>query len=105
MTNTGLELHPTRRPALTYLRFPIFICALVSMTSFLRADESRIVAIGGPVTEIVYALGADKDLVGTDTSSIYPGAATRLPQVGYQRMLSAEGVLALHPTLIIASAE
>ncbi len=71
----------------------------------LRPESPRIVSIGGPVTEIVYALGADKDLVGVDTSSIYPEAATKLPQVGYQRMLSAEGVLALHPTLILASAD
>jgi iron complex transport system substrate-binding protein len=73
----------------------------------LRADPdtSRLLSIGGPVTEIVYALGAEKNLIGTDTSSIYPEAATKLPQVGYQRMLSAEGVLALHPSLILASAE
>jgi iron complex transport system substrate-binding protein len=79
----------------------------IALASSLRAetDNSRLVSIGGPVTEIVYALGADKTLVGTDTSSIYPVTATKLPQVGYQRSLSAEGVLALHPTLILASAD
>jgi iron complex transport system substrate-binding protein len=78
-----------------------------ALGSWLRAapDSPRLLSIGGPVTEIVYALGADKNLVGTDTSSIYPEAATKLPQIGYQRSLSAEGVLALHPTLILASAE
>lgn len=68
-------------------------------------DTSRLVAIGGPVTEIVYALGAGVQLVGVDTSSTYPESATRLPQVGYQRTLSAEGVLSLSPNLIVASAE
>lgn len=63
----------------------------------------RIVSVGGSITEIVYALGADSDLVGTDTSSVYPEAATKLPQVGYQRTLSAEGVLSLKPTLVIIS--
>lgn len=79
----------------------------VAWATCLRAepDAPRLVSIGGPVTEIVYTLGADKNLVGTDTSSIYPQAATKLPQVGYQRSLSAEGVLGLHPTLILASAE
>ena len=79
----------------------------VALTSWLRAetDTPRLISIGGSVTEIVYALGADKTLVGTDTSSIYPEAATKLPQVGYQRSLSAEGVLGLHPTLILASAD
>ncbi len=80
---------------------------LLTFLPGLRAesDTPRLVSIGGPVTEIVYALGADKDLVGTDTSSIYPEAATKLRQVGYQRSLSAEGVLGLHPTLILASAD
>lgn len=80
-------------------------CLLLATGLSLKAESPRIVSIGGPVTEIVYALGADKGLAGVDTSSIYPEAATKLPQVGYQRMLSAEGVLALHPTLILASAD
>ncbi len=66
---------------------------------------TRLVSIGGPATEIGYARGVEKDLVGTDTSSVYPEAAIKLPQVGYQRMLSAEGVLGLHPTVILASAD
>jgi iron complex transport system substrate-binding protein len=40
-----------------------------------------------------------------DTSSTYPEAATTLSQVGYQRQLSAEGVLSLNPSLILLSAE
>ena len=63
----------------------------------------RIVAVGSSITEIVYALGAEKLLVGVDTTSLYPEAARKLPQVGYMRALSAEGVLSLKPTLIIAT--
>jgi iron complex transport system substrate-binding protein len=63
------------------------------------------VSIGGSVTETVYALGAEENLVGTDTSSIFPEAATKLPQVGYQRQLSAEGVISLKPSLVIALPE
>lgn len=66
---------------------------------------SRIVSIGGSVTEVIYALGADARLVGTDTSSVYPEAATRLPQVGYMRQISSEGVLSLRPSLVIAAGE
>lgn len=68
-------------------------------------DTSRLVTIGGAVTEIVYALGAGLQLVGVDTSSTYPEGAMQLPQVGYQRALSAEGVLSLRPSLILATAE
>ena len=63
----------------------------------------RIVAVGSSITEIIYALGAEKLLVGVDTTSMYPEAARALPQVGYMRALSAEGVLSLRPTLIIAT--
>lgn len=63
----------------------------------------RIVSISSALTEIVYALGAEKLLVGVDTTSLYPEAARTLPQVGYMRALSAEGVLSLKPTLILAT--
>lgn len=68
-------------------------------------DTSRLVTLGGPVTEIIFALGAGDKVVGVDTSSVYPEQATQLPQVGYQRQLAAEGVLALNPTLILATTE
>ena len=59
-------------------------------------DTSRIVSIGGAVTEILYALGLDKNIVGVDTTSVYPPrAAGEKTNVGYMRQLSAEGVLGL----------
>ncbi len=70
-----------------------------------EAEAQRIVALGGPVTEIVYALGAEDQLVGVDASSIYPEAAQDLPSVGYFRQVPAEGVLSLGPTLVLASEE
>lgn len=71
----------------------------------LAAGALRVVPLGGPVTETVYALGAGDLVVGTDTSSVYPEAATKLPQVGYQRALAAEGVLSLKPDLVLATDE
>ncbi len=66
-------------------------------------DISRIVSIGGAVTEILYALGFDKNIVGIDSTSLYPPrAAAEKPNVGYMRQLSAEGVLGLNPSLILA---
>lgn len=63
----------------------------------------RIVSVGSALTEIFYALGAENLLVGVDTTSLYPPQAKSLPQVGYMRALSAEGVLSLKPTLILAT--
>ncbi|HEY8376648.1 MAG TPA: ABC transporter substrate-binding protein [Nannocystis sp.] len=65
----------------------------------------RIVSLGGPVTETLFALGAGEQVVGVDLSSLYPEAATKLPRVGYYRQFSAEGVLGLRPDLVIASHE
>ncbi|AKT39425.1 heme/hemin ABC transporter substrate-binding protein [Chondromyces crocatus] len=66
---------------------------------------ARIVSVGGPVTEIVYALGAGPDVVAVDTSSLYPDEANKLPKVGYQRTIATEGVLAQRPTLVLLSSE
>jgi iron complex transport system substrate-binding protein len=50
---------------------------------------------------MIYALGAQSNLVGVDYSSTYPPEIKTLPTVGYHRALSAEGILSLKPTLII----
>lgn len=69
------------------------------------ADASRIVCLGPTATEVLYAIGAGGRIVGADESSTFPAAAARLPRVGYQRTLSAEGVLSLRPTLIIGTTD
>jgi iron complex transport system substrate-binding protein len=66
-------------------------------------NPARIVAIGGAITEILYALGFEDRLAGVDSTSLYPPAALRdKPNVGYMRQLSAEGVLGLNPSLVLA---
>lgn len=66
-------------------------------------DPSRIVSIGGAITEILYALGFEDRIAGVDATSLYPPAALReKPDVGYMRQLSPEGVLGLHPSLVLA---
>lgn len=66
------------------------------------ADSSRLVAIGGSLTEIVYALGEEDRLVARDSTSVYPPVATKLPDIGYMRALSPEGVLSVDPSAILA---
>lgn len=79
----------------------MLLCGLCSAW----AEAPRAVSVGGGVTEIVYALGAQAQLLGVDTSSTWPAAARALPQVGYQRALSAEGVLSLKPNVLLAGHE
>jgi len=63
------------------------------------------VSIGGDVTEILYALGAEPKVVAVDTTSTYPASALKEKKnVGYIRALSTEGVLSTNPSVIIAGA-
>lgn len=79
-------------------------CAIfaASLPQPSQANTQRVLAIGGSVTEIIYGLNAQDQLIGRDSTSIYPEAAKSLPDVGYMRALSAEGVLAVQPDLVIA---
>lgn len=84
---------------------PLFLLtAAFSLAAGAQTEATpRLVTLGGSVTEIVYALGAQDLLVGTDQSSVYPADARNLPSVGYYRRLPTEGVASLKPTLVIAS--
>ncbi len=87
------------------LAAPMQVLAAVSDAGTPVVKARRIVSVGGALTEIVYALEAQGELVGVDTTSLYPVVAQQLPQVGYARTLSAEGVLSLAPTQLIATEE
>jgi iron complex transport system substrate-binding protein len=68
------------------------------------ADASRILSVGGDVTEIVYALGAGGRVVGVDTTSQFPPEALKEKKsVGYMRALSSEGVISVGASLMLAS--
>jgi len=69
------------------------------------SEPPRIVTVGGPLTELVFALGAGGQVVGVDTSSLFPPSVMSLPKVGYQRAVSAEGVLSLRPDVVLAGEE
>lgn len=96
-----LPIRPSRRQVLsTAAAFALMLPLLPS--SALAKDAERIVAIGGTVTEIIYALGEGDRVVAVDTTSLYPPEATSKPNIGYVRQISAEGVLSQKPDLIIA---
>ncbi|MEZ5306473.1 MAG: ABC transporter substrate-binding protein [Pyrinomonadaceae bacterium] len=90
--------------ALVVAVFAILGCGDAGKTNKSQ-QAKRLVVIGGSATEVVYALGAGGMIVATDTSSVYPVEATKLPQVGYQRTISAEGVVAQKPDLVLALPE
>lgn len=76
-------------------------CGRLSNSDEKQDQETRIVCIAKQYSEIIFALGAEKDIVAVDVSSTYPPEAKKLPTVGYHRALSTEGILAAKPTLIL----
>jgi iron complex transport system substrate-binding protein len=94
-------IHPvvmTRRGAAA-----LGLATLAAAPARAQQKTPRIISVGSALTEIFYALDAESLLVGVDTTSLHPPQARSLPQVGYMRALSAEGVLSLKPTLIMAT--
>jgi iron complex transport system substrate-binding protein len=88
-------------------RFALLFLLLISVSTIQTwaSDGSRIVSAGGAVTEIIFALGAGERVVATDISSLWPIEVHELPRIGYLRTLSAEGILALHPELLLTTQE
>lgn len=97
---------------------PVILAAALSMSPALAEGRTitaaferevtitsaeRIITLGPDVSEIAFALGAGDRIVALDRGSKFPAEATEKPNVGYRRQLSAEGVLALRPDLIIAA--
>ncbi|WP_153798298.1 heme/hemin ABC transporter substrate-binding protein [Foetidibacter luteolus] len=92
------------------MRILVFILLVIATTSCGRfankeQDNSgggeRIVSVSKQYTEIMYALGAEKNLVAVDVSSVYPPQVKKLPTVGYHRALSLESLLAAKPSVIL----
>ena len=92
-------MNPARRRMLQGL---VALSGVASGLPVAAYGAARLISVGGSVTETVFALNAADQLVGVDTSSIYPESARALPKVGYQRVLSAEGILSLRPTLLLS---
>ena len=108
MKNSATLKIPTfnRRNVLQRLSLPLMASAVsVATLSIAQSRLPRLITAGGGITEIAYLLGAQDQLVGTDTTSLYPAAALKTAKVGYMRQLSAEGLLSLKPDAMIATTE
>lgn len=84
--------------------FLLSILCMVSVAVDAQSKE-RVVSVAGSLTEIMYELKLHGSLIAVDTTSQWPSEAASLPQVGYQRALSAEGILSLMPTMVLATAD
>ena len=66
----------------------------------LSASE-RIVSLSPSITEILYALNADKELVATSSYSLYPLEAQKLPIIGGYESPHIEKILSHTPSLVV----
>ena len=87
-----------------FINFLIFIYISIIFGK-TDSENHRIITVGGSVTEIVYSLGLGNQVVAVDQSSTIPDAISDLPQVGYIRHISAEGILSLMPSLILTTSD
>ena len=82
----------------------IFKLILISLIGLLQAGD-RIITIGGCITETVFKLGQGNAVIAVDLSSTIPSNVKELPQVGYIRAISTEGILSLMPDKIITTTD
>ncbi|PCM46885.1 hemin ABC transporter substrate-binding protein [Pseudomonas fluorescens] len=87
-------------------RVALLCVGLLASLQATAADlPQRWVSAGGALSEWVSALGGESKLVGVDTTSQHPQSLKKLPSIGYQRSLSAEGILNLRPDILIGTEE
>ncbi|WP_039019269.1 heme/hemin ABC transporter substrate-binding protein [Halocynthiibacter namhaensis] len=87
----------------------IFAASLIAGGAFLPQtlaaeppqNAQRIASVGGAVTEIIWALGEQHRVIARDTTSVFPPDVLDLPDVGYMRRLSPEGILMVNPDLVL----
>ncbi len=73
----------------------------VKESSKLEQNSIRIVSLNGAISEIIYELGYESNLVATDITSNYPKSVNELPKVGHNRNIQAEGILAQSPDVVV----
>lgn len=71
-------------------------------TLIVKGEVQRIITLSSSITETVFGLGLGKSVVATDVTSISPKAAAVLPRVSKNRSISAEGLLAFKPSIVLA---
>jgi iron complex transport system substrate-binding protein len=67
----------------------------------LAAPAQRVISLGPHLTELAYAAGGDKAMVGAIRFSDFPDAAKSLPIVGDAHVIDFERIVQLKPDLVL----
>ncbi|MFF8774081.1 hemin ABC transporter substrate-binding protein [Kitasatospora sp. NPDC015120] len=81
-------------------RLPATAASADGRTTTVTSAE-RIIPLNGSLAEIVFSLGLGSRVVARDVSTTFEQAAA-LPVITQAHDVSAEGVLSLHPTVVLA---
>ncbi|MFW7378785.1 MAG: ABC transporter substrate-binding protein [Oligoflexus sp.] len=80
----------------------LLLVYLLSSVGVIEAREkSRLITIGGGISELVCALDFCDEIVAVDATSTFPKSLQNLPNLGYYRQLNAEGILQQKADLIL----
>ncbi len=77
------------------------VCGAASSDGGAATAGPRIVSLSPHITELLFAAGAGRFVVGVDDASDYPPAAARVPRIGEVGALDVERLLTLRPTRVI----
>lgn len=88
-----------------YMKNPALIFLIMFLAGSFAKAQQRIVSLNGTISEMLCALGLEQQIAGVDITSTYPPSLKQKPHVGHNRNISAEGVLALSPTLVLGLQE
>ena len=68
---------------------------------FLAKAPTRVISLAPSITEILYAIGLNDEIVGVTEFCDYPPAAQQKPKIGYAQP-NIEAIVALQPDLVLA---
>ncbi|MFV9503417.1 MAG: ABC transporter substrate-binding protein [Oscillochloridaceae bacterium umkhey_bin13] len=95
---------PTAVPTSVAAPGPISVTDDLGRTVALDSVPQRIVSLAPSVTEMLFAVGAGPQVVGTTSFCDFPPEATDLPEIGgfSASSISIEAIVGLEPDLVIA---
>lgn len=70
-----------------------------------KPPAKRIVSLAPSLTEVLFALGLDAEIVGVTNACDFPAAAKRKPKIGDVIQSSSEAIISRRPDLVLAIEE
>ncbi len=103
MISLPFRLFTQKKNRFSVVNWMKLILLIALPVSVYAADEQRLISTDAGVTELIFALGFEDDLIAVDVTSKLPEGYPKLPNIGYHRTLSAEGLMSLNPSVVIGS--